>query len=224
MIVLETRKLCPARSICFGGTTVTSNPFSRPNRVRVWTSPARCGAEVEIVALDDGGRPDRGHQELIHEGFRREAQQMLVVLQDNDAVVRILLQQMELQRQGREHAGGLLRVENRDRVRLEGHHDHLGAPFVGDPPGRAEDLLMAEVHAIEVPDRQDASVAEPARIPYLFESQGSHVSTGHGCLPGAGWTWTTAFLRAGRTHGDQPIAGGLARADPAGDWRFSQSG
>ena len=104
-----------------------------------------------------------------------------------------------------EYTREYIRLENGDRMRLEGHHDDLGVFLDGGPAGGPQNLLMAHVDAVEVADRQHAPLPHPAAFfhgrQYFHRSKlfigflDLHAQSS----PAAGHNRTRRFVRIGKS-------------------------
>jgi hypothetical protein len=113
-------------------------------------------AEAEARPLHDVPRREPPDDHLLDELLRLHGEHGAVGGGRHDPVAPGLEEQAALDLR-RDHAlRRVLRAEDEVRRRLEGHrHDRRGRG-AGQLPGHLEDPAVAEVHAVEVPDRQHA--------------------------------------------------------------------
>jgi hypothetical protein len=75
------------------------------------------------------------------------------------------LECLQLLRGRHQQRGGFVGSNNPRGVRVECHDNRRGATFFGDPADAIQNLAMAAMHAIEIPERQDRS--RPTRRPRI---------------------------------------------------------
>jgi len=127
------------------------------------------GAEVEVVALDEGFWANVFQEESINKIGRRETKQAGCVSEDDEVIDAAVLEQMNFERQRRKNAGGFFGVQDSDGVGLKGHHSQRGSLKHCDITGNFYILLMPDVNAIEVADGKDAAIGQLTKLRYGFQ-------------------------------------------------------
>jgi hypothetical protein len=128
-------------------------------------------SEVEVGALVDLEDVQAADEDVGGELARRHEREVAVEGEDENGVETELLQQAQLDGQGRDEALGGVGPKDADRMRVEGDDQRACAEFMRATNVLAQDVLVCAVYAVEVADGNDSGAEVAGKVVEMAEDE-----------------------------------------------------